>query len=410
MVQGKTVSMEKGKDTTVKGSNIVVDNDATIQTGGELRVESAEQTSVSEYEKTVKKSGILSGGGLGFTIGKEKQNDQYANQNSEQAGSTIGSLKGSVTMKSGKDTAIKGSSVIAKKDIAITGENVSIENTNSMYHAQEKHEYERSGLSVSIGGAAVEAVTEAADHVKRAHQVEDKRLAALHGYEAYDTVKGDLKTIKETAQNPSRYLSINVSIVSAKRRSESASTTVVSNGSQVKAEGDVTITSTEKDITVKGSSVEGNGVILNAKENLNITASENSNVTKQDSKSSSASIGASIGVGGLQGITAGYGQSEGNIKENGITYNESTVTADKELEFTSGKDTNIQGGKVSGEKVIGNVGGDLHLKSKQDSNSYEEKNTSAGLNVDYTLGSHKTGIGGGASAGRIDSRYSSVTD
>ena len=30
--------------------------------------------------------------------------------------------------------------------------------------------------------------------------------------------------------------------------------------------------------------------------------------------------------------------------------------------------------------------------------------------MDYTLGSHKTGIGGGASAGSIDSRYSSVTD
>ena len=235
MVQGKTVSMERGKDTTVKGSSIVVDNDATIKTGGDLSVESTEQTSVSEYEKTVKKSGILSGGGLGFTIGKEKQKDQYANQNSEQAGSTIGSLNGSVTMEAGKNTAIKGSSVIAKKDIAITGENVNIENTNSIYNSQEKHEYERSGLSVSVGGSAVEAAAEAVGHVERAHQVEDKRLAVLHGYEAYDTVKEKLPNLKEAAKNPSGNLSINVSIGSAKRRSESESTTAVSNGSQVKA-------------------------------------------------------------------------------------------------------------------------------------------------------------------------------
>ena len=46
---------------------------------------------------------------------------------------------------------VKGSSVVAGKDINITGENVSIENSNSIYNAQEKHEFERSGLSVSIG-------------------------------------------------------------------------------------------------------------------------------------------------------------------------------------------------------------------------------------------------------------------
>ena len=409
-VSAGSAEIHSGKDTTVKGSSIAADHDVTIQTGGDLSVESAEQTSVSEYQKTVKKSGLISGGGLGFTIGKEKQNDQYANQNTEQVGSTIGGLKGSVTMKAGKDAAIKGSSVIAKKDIAITGENVNIENTNSIYNAQEKHEYERSGLSVSVGGSAVKTAAEAVGHVERAHQVEDKRLAALHGYEAYDTVKENLKAIKEAVKNPSGNLSINVSLGSTKSRSESASTTVVSNGSQIKAEGDVAVTSTLKDISITGSHVEGHDVILHAKENLNITASENSNITKQDSKSSSASIGASLDVGGLQGITAGYGQSEGSVKENSTTYNESTVIAHKKLEFTSGKDMNIQGGKVSGGEVTGNVGGDLHLESKQDSNSYEGKNTSAGMTIDYALGSHKSGVGGGASAGSIDSRYSSVTD
>lgn len=44
-----------------------------------------------------------------------------------------------------------------------------------------------------------------------------------------------------------------------------------------------------------------------------------------------------------------------------------------------GKDTNIEGGKLSGEKVTGNVGGDLNIESKQDKNSYEEKNSSAGI-------------------------------
>ena len=65
---------------------------------------------------------MFAGGGLGFTIGKEKQQDQYANQNIEQVGSTVGSVKSSVDLEAQKDANIKGSSVIAGKDINIIGE------------------------------------------------------------------------------------------------------------------------------------------------------------------------------------------------------------------------------------------------------------------------------------------------
>ena len=65
---------------------------------------------------------------------------------------------------------------------------------------------------------------------------------------------------------------------------------------------------------------------------------------------------------------------------------------------------------LSGEKVTGNVGGDLNIESKQDSNSYKEKNTSAGLNLDLNLNNGKIGVSGGANKENIDSNYNSVTD
>ena len=99
--------------------------------------------------------------------------------------------------------------------------------------------------------------------------------------------------------------------------------------------------------------------------------------------------------------------SKGEVSANGTTYNESTVKADKNLDFTSGKDTNIKGGKLSGEKVTGNVGGDLNIESKQDSNNYKESNKSVGASVG--LGSNKA-VSSSASVGKIDSNYKSVTD
>ena len=79
--------------------------------------------------------------------------------------------------------------------------------------------------------------------------------------------------------------------------------------------------------------------------------------------------------------------SKGEVSANGTTYNESNVTANKDLSFASGNDTNIKGGKPSGKKVTGSVGGDLNIESKQNSNNYKESNKSFSASVG--LGNNK---------------------
>ena len=407
-VSAGELAISSKKDTNITGSNVVADNDVSVKTGGNLNIGSAEQTSESEYIKSVKKSGILSGGGLGFTIGKEKRKDQYANQNVEQVGSTVGSVKGNVNLDADKAANVKGSSVVAGKDINITGENVSIENSDSIYNAQEKHEFKRTGLSVSVGGGYLDVVNNAANSVKHATEVEDKRLGALVAIKGYKDADKAIKNIKSNGGGKvNENLSINVSLGTMKSKSESKSTTTVANASKVKAGGDVNVTSTKKDINITGSNVEGKDVTLNAKENLNITASKNTNKTEQNSKSSSASVGARLELGKGPSYSISGSMSKGEVSANGTTYNESNVTANKDLSFASGNDTNIKGGKLSGEKVTGNVGGGLNIESKQDSNSYKEKNKSVGASVG--LGSNKA-VSGSASVGKIDSNYNSVTD
>ena len=115
-------------------------------------------------------------------------------------------------------------------------------------------------------------------------------------------------------------------------------------------------------------------------------------------------------TGKVESINIGGSKAEGSVDANSTSYNESTVTADKELDFSSGEDTNIVGGKLTGEKVTGNVGGDLNIESKQDSNSYNEESKSGSLGLEYDLGTGKVGITGGYSEGNIDSDYASVTD
>ena len=180
----------------------------------------------------------------------------------------------------------------------------------------------------------------------------------------------------------------------------------------------------DKEFINKASLVAGGNVI-------NITASETTNKLEQDSKSSSASVGVGfdLATGQVSSVTISGSKSKGEVDANSTSYNESTVKADKNLGFTSGKDTNIKGGKLSGEKVTGNVGGDLNIESKQDKNSYEEKNSSAGFGIGIDLSgqnkkdsqdnldkkdkvnnANKTGIFGSAGKSDVDSKYESVTD
>lgn len=174
-------------------------------------------------------------------------------------------------------------------------------------------------------------------------------------------------------------------------------------------EGDMTIKATQEDTHIKGSQVTGENVTLEAKKNIAISAAENSNTTKENTKSSGASIGASIGVGGLQGISASYGKANGHVKENETTYEKSQVTANKDLIFSSVKNTTITESEMAGGKVTGYVGGNLSIETKQDQKNYEEKNSSTGLSVNYSMKNGKTSISGGISKDYIHSNYESAT-
>ena len=109
------------------GSQVIGTHDVAISSGKDTSISSAEEYERHDYAKQVKKSGLLSGGGLGFTIGMEKRKDQYKDADMIQKGSTVGSISGNVTITSDKDIHVNASDIIAGKDISMTGEFVDTE-------------------------------------------------------------------------------------------------------------------------------------------------------------------------------------------------------------------------------------------------------------------------------------------
>ena len=154
-LSGDAVQITAGGNTNMTGSQVIGTHDVEISSGKDTSISSAEEYERHDYAKQVKKSGLLSGGGLGFTIGTEKRKDQYAESRLMQKGSLIGSAKGNLSISSSGQTQVEGSTLVAGKDMTVIGENISISSKDNVYTSTESHEYKKSGLTVALGGALV---------------------------------------------------------------------------------------------------------------------------------------------------------------------------------------------------------------------------------------------------------------
>ena len=446
-LSGDAVQITAGGNTNMTGSQVIGTHDVAISSGKDTSISSAEEYEQHDYAKQVKKSGLLSGGGLGFTIGTEKRKDQYAESGLMQKGSLIGSAKGNLSISSSGQTQVEGSTLVAGKDMTVIGENISISSKDNVYTSTESHEYKKSGLTVALGGALVNTAESIVTPLQKAAGAEDKRLSALYGVEAgknmygavskyldnkktIDAASKDLKDTQTLLDNvtksgiatdfgkknlnnlieqdknkiepaksenkASRAVSVDISLGTAKSASLSDSVTTQASPSQLKA-GNTLALKSEKDISVKGSELSAEDILLKAGKDIHLLSAKESDTTITHNTSSNGSLGATIGAGGLQGLSASYGKGSQNSTAKDTVHKESTVSAGRTVSIESGKDTDIIGSQVKAEQVTANVAGNLHIESEQDSKEYHEEGKQIGASLGYNVASHQ--LSGFGSAG-----------
>ena len=405
IIEGNTVSLQGGKDISLTGSAAVSTKETALSAGRNISIHAAEETDKEIHKKQVKKRGLI-GSGLGFTIGSEKKKDAYDTEKTTQAGSTVGSIKGNVTITAGQTASVRASDIIAGKDTLITGRNVDIESKDNTYRGKEEHEYKKSGLTVALGGTAVNAARDIAAPVKRAGEVGDGRLKALYALQAGMNARDIQKNQKtDKAINKNNAVGINISLGSTGWKDHAETITEETRGSTITAGRTAAIIAKE-DMTVKGSTVNAQDIHLTAGNNIHILSSENKSTTIEDYKAKSGSIGASISKGGY-GIGASYGKGKGQIEETTLTHTPSDITAKNTVALSSGNDITIRGGTVKGNKVTANAGR-MSIESEQDKKNYKETSKTSGLSISYTPGSAVT-VSGGKGKTNTDSTYESVT-
>ena len=378
IIEGNTISLQGGKDISLTGSAAASTKETTLSAGRNISIHAAEETDKEIHKKQVKKSGLI-GSGLGFTIGSEKKKDAYDTEETMQAGSTVGSVKGSVTITAGQTASVSASDIIAGKDTLITGRNVDIESKDNTYRGKEEHEYKKSGLTVSLGGAVITAKDNIIRPIKNAGQAHDGLLGKLYAADAGFNLHDAVKTYKNMG-DVKKGITLDVSIGSRSAKSDSRHQETQAKESRIVSKGNVRIKSDEN-IAVKGSQITGENVTLQAGKDIHLTAAENRKTAEGNSRSKGAGITASFGIGGLQNVGISAGKSKGNMEEEIITHTGSAVTAKNTLTMESGKDIDIKGSKAGGKKVEIKTGNNLSIESLQDSHTYHSRDKESGIHL-----------------------------
>ena len=447
LISGKSVAIQAGSqidmsgDVLVKASQIVADNDLQISAGRNLTIGADQQQSKSYYFYEKKKSGMFSGGGFGVTIGSQKLTQKQWVTKEKNVGSTVGSVGGNVDLSAGKQYTQTASQVSSPDgDVNIIAQKVDINAVADSQLARSEQRFKQSGLTVSISSPVISAIQTVQQMAEAAGQTSDGRMQALAGAtsalainDAYGAIqrgqgvdvgnkKNQIVTGKDANGNVTesrdanaaeKVGGINVSISYGSSKSESKSTQASSTavGSAIAAGGDVTIVAAgagkDSDITIHGSNITArNNLALLAEDQINLIAAKNTAEQHSSNKSSSGSLGVSIGTSGF-GVTASANSGRGKADGNDVGWTNTHVAAGDQVAMQSGGNTTIRGAVVSGNQVIANVGGDLNIESLQDTSQYDSKQKSIGGSI--TVGASVSGSIS-YSKSNINSDYASVTE
>ncbi|QKJ01552.1 hemagglutinin repeat-containing protein [Yersinia mollaretii] len=412
-----------GKNIAVIGSHVVADNDINLRAKENITVGTAQQIESESHLYEQKKSGLMSTGGIGVMVGSSSTKMTDSGQSISNVGSTVGSVLGNVSMTAGEDLTIKGSDVLAGKDINLTGKNVAIlaaENQSSQTHSVEQ---KSSGLTLALSGAVGSAANTAVTTAKAASEESNGRLAALQGVKAalngaQAVQAGQL--VQAQGGDAASMFGVSASLGSQKSSSQQHQEQTSVTGSTLTAGNNLTVTATGEgnsansgDIVVQGSQLKAGGdTTLDAARDLLLLSAANTQKTDGSNSSSGAAIGVSLGLSGTGSglsIFANANKGQGSEHGDGTFWTETQIDSGGTLSLHSGRDTSLVGAQASGETVKVDVGRDLLLQSQQDSDNYDAKQTSISGGISVP-------IAGGASVNlsmsqdKLHSNYDSVQE
>ncbi|MGC4062142.1 MAG: hemagglutinin repeat-containing protein [Aquabacterium sp.] len=195
---------------------------------------------------------------------------------------------------------------------------------------------------------------------------------------------GGKQNATDTSTGPAFGVSVNLGNSNSQQQSSYEGNQVRGTNAQAQT---IDVKSRDADITAVGAKLQATDITLDAAENLNLVAAQNTASQHSDSKGHNAGVGVTAGFGQQNGFSfqLGVGGNLGKANGSETTYDNTLVTATNQVNIKSGSDTTLQGAQVAGDTVKADVGGKLNVVTLQDKSSSESKQESYGANISLCI-------------------------
>lgn len=386
---GDAISVVAGHDVTATGAAIGAESSVTLQAGNDVNVLAATERASTYSLHEVKKSGLM-GGGLSIGYGKQSAKTEYngAKVTQSDARSLVGASAGNVIIVAGNNATVKGSDVLAARaadditratgHIDITGANIAIISGEDRIRESLSQTVKSSGFGLTLTGTPLDTVRNLRDIVTSSGN-------GFQKVKAFSTETG--ASLGDTAQ-------VGLSYTRSSANSQQSSDSVYQSGSQLTAAGNTQLHATGKEnkagsgnLLVAGSSISaGEDAILEAKNQLSVVASTDSQKVNSSSKSSNWSVTTDMSTPGamtrLVGGTPNHGtqvtpvgvQKDSN-KSDGtyLTQNASSVTGNHVALASSEGNILLAGSTLTGSRGVSVLATKGQVTATSGENSQVEK-------------------------------------
>ncbi|WP_080492388.1 two-partner secretion domain-containing protein [Burkholderia ubonensis] len=410
------VNIVSGKDINVAGSTIVGTNDVALNATHDVNIKTSQDTTQSSSYYQKQQSGLMTSG-LTVSFGNNKLATTDQASSVTNNASAVGSINGNLSIGAGNTLHVTGSDLVAGKDLTGKAANVVIDSATDTGNRTHSQTTSSSGVTLGLSGSIGDAINGAYQQAQAAKSgAGDSRATALHAIAAAGNAAMGVAGLTggALAGGGTPSIGVQVSVGSSHSRLDTSENQTTERGSSVTAGGTTALIATGNgtpgsgNITVAGSNVSGNDVLLAAKNQIDLQNTTNTDSTRSSNSSSGSSVGVSIGTNGI-GVSASMSRAHGDGNSDAAMQNNSHVTGANSVTMISGGDTNVIGSNVSGRTVAADVGGNLNMRSVQDTtvSSAHQSSVGGGISVS-TMGGGSASFS--SSHGNANGDYAGVNE
>jgi len=319
-------------------------------------------------------------------------------------------MNGNITVSAGNHTNVLGTDMITPRTnrIDIEGASVKVEAGKDIIESKEGHEYKQSGVTIALSTPVTDMAQAAYNSVKRAKQVSNSKLQALYamkaGEEAFMAAQNVSKVaetldalragnMQNTGTTSSPSVKISIGYGSQKQTQTSESQSISHQKSTVNT-GTFNAKARDEKLSFEGVDANAKLMALSGKKGIEIKGVKDEEHQRTENKSAGGSVGVFVGTNGNSygiGIEGSVNVAKGKSNSDSERWQNSHLQADKLITNSEAGNLSLDAANLKAKRWEADIQ-NLTITSRQDTEKYESKQTSAG-----TSGSVAYGSGGSAS-------------